>query len=121
MPTNISFPFRIDGRGRTADPMTVDQHVRDLIEQVLFTTPGERANRPDFGSGLLQAVFAPGGNEFAAALQFLVQGGIQQWLGDTVQVQSVDVSTQDTTLTVLVSYVLRNTQTTQVAEFVRGL
>ncbi|QHN04117.1 GPW/gp25 family protein [Granulicella sp. WH15] len=121
MPTNISFPFRIDGRGRTSDPMTQDQHVRDMIEQVLFTTPGERANRPDFGSGLLQAVFAPGSNEFAAALQFLVQGGLQQWLGDVVQVQSVDVSTEDTTLTVLVSYVLRNTQTVQVAEFVRGL
>jgi phage baseplate assembly protein W len=121
MPTNISFPFHIDGRGRVADPGTRDLHVRDLIEQVLFTTPGERANRPDFGSGLLQAVFAPGGNEFAAALQFLVQGGIQQWLGDVVQVQNVNVTVEDTKLTVLVSYVLRNTQTVQVAEFVRGL
>jgi len=121
MSTNISFPFRIDGRGRVADPGTLDLHVRDLIEQVLFTTPGERANRPDFGSGLLQAVFAPGGTEFASALQFLVQGGIQQWLGNVVQVQSVEVTTDDTTLTVLVSYVLRNTQTLQVQEFVRGL
>ncbi len=121
MPTNIGFPLHTDGRGRTADPGTQDLHVRDMIEQVLFTTPGERANRPDFGSGLLQAVFAPGSNEFGAALQFLVQGGIQQWLGNVVQIQSVDVQTNDTTLTVLVQYQLRNTQTVQVAEFVRGL
>ena len=121
MATNISFPFRIDGRGRTADPGTYAAHVREMIEQVLFTTPGERANRPDFGSGLLQAVFAPGSAELGAATQFLVQGGLQQWLGNVVQVQAVNVSTQDTQVTVVVQYILRNTQTVQVAEFVRGL
>ena len=63
---NIDFPFHFDDRGRTATT-TLDDHVRDLIEQLLFTSPGERVNRPDFGAGLLQLVFAPNSAELAAA------------------------------------------------------
>ena len=70
---NIDFPFHFDGRGRTAATGD-DDHVRDMIEQLLFTSPGERVNRPDFGSGLLQLVFAPNSPELAAALQFTVAG-----------------------------------------------
>jgi phage baseplate assembly protein W len=116
---NVDFPFRFDGRGRTATT-TDEEHIRDLIEQVLFTAPGERVNRPTFGSGLMQLVFAPNSDELAAATQFLVQGALQQWLGDTIQVESVQVDSQDTTLRVTVQYVIRRSQTRQVAEFSRG-
>ena len=87
---NVDFPFHFDSRGRTAETAD-DDHVRDLIEQVLFTAPGERVNRPDFGSGLLQLVFAPNSAELAAATQFLVQGALQQWLGDLIEVRAVQV------------------------------
>ena len=82
---DIDFPFHFDGRGRTAEAAT-DEHVRDLIEQVLFTSPGERVNRPTFGSGLMQLVFAPNSDELATATQFLVQAALQQWLGDLIEV-----------------------------------
>ena len=78
---NVNFPYKIDGQGRTATTSD-DKHIRHLIEQVLFTSPGERVNRPDFGSGLLQLVFAPGSDELVATTQFLVQSTLQQWLGD---------------------------------------
>ena len=78
--TQVDFPYRIDGRGRTATT-SEDDHLRDLIEQVLFTAPGERVNRPTFGSGLLRLVFAPNGDALAAATQMTVQGNLQQWLG----------------------------------------
>jgi phage baseplate assembly protein W len=68
--------------------------VRDLIDQLLFTNPGERVNRPDFGSGLLQLIFAPNSPELAAALQFTVQAALQQWLGDVIQVQALEVSSE---------------------------
>ena len=87
---NIDFPFQIDGRGRTA-AATDDDHIRDMIEQLLFTNPGERVNRPGFGSGLLQMVFQPNSTELAAALQFTLQGSLQQWLGDLIQLQAVQV------------------------------
>jgi phage baseplate assembly protein W len=74
----IRFPFGFNGRGRTAEA-DGDAHLRQLIEQVLFTYPGERVNRPDFGSGLMQLVFAPSGEELATAAQFLVQGALQRW------------------------------------------
>ena len=70
---HAAFPYRIDGRGRSAEPENEDAHVRELIEQVLFTVPGERVMRPDFGCGLMQLVFAPNSDELAATLQVLVR------------------------------------------------
>jgi phage baseplate assembly protein W len=115
---NIDFPFHTDTRGRTAATRYED-HVRDMIEEVLFTAPGERVNRPTFGCGLLQLVFAPNSNELAAATQYIVQGSLQQWLGDVIQVNAVTIENQESTLLVNVSYTLRRTQQTQSAQFER--
>jgi phage baseplate assembly protein W len=86
-----------------------DDHVRNMIEQLLFTNPGERVNRPDFGSGLLQMVFAPNSPELAAALQFTMQAALQQWLGDVIQVQALEVTSYDATLQVMLHYVIQRT------------
>lgn len=114
----IAHPYHLDSRGRTAtaDP---DEHIRDLIEQVLFTNPGERANRPDFGCGLMQLVFAPNSPELATATQFLVQGSLQQWLGDLILIEAVDVQSQDATLQVTVQYVVRRTQSRKTDTFAK--
>jgi phage baseplate assembly protein W len=114
----IDYPFQVDVRGRTAE-VDADGHLRDLIEQVLFTAPGERVNRPTFGSGLAQLVFGPTSEELATATQFLVQGALQQWLGELIQVESVDVQSEDATLQVTVRYSVRRTQQRQVARFSR--
>jgi uncharacterized protein len=114
----IDFPLRIDGRGRIA-ATTHDDHIRDLIEQVLFTSPGERVNRPTFGCGLLQLVFAPNSDELATATQFLAQGALQTWLGELIQVEAVQVTSEDSTLEVTVQYVVRRNQQRQIAEFSR--
>jgi phage baseplate assembly protein W len=116
---NLDFPLHFDGRGRTAET-DYDGHIRGLIEQVLFTAPGERVNRPDFGSGLQQLVFAPNSDELAAATQFLVQGALQQWLGELIQVDAVQVDSEDATLRVSVQYTVRRTQQQQAAQFMRG-
>jgi hypothetical protein len=121
MATNIAFPFRIDGRGRTAEPPDYNTHIQQLIEQLLFTNPGERVNRNNFGSGLLESVFAPNSTELASATQFLVQGGLQQWIGNLIQVQAVQVVAQDSQVVVTVQYLVRSTQTVQSAEFTRGI
>ena len=115
---NIDFPYRIDNRGRTAST-TYEDHIRDMVEEVLFTAPGERVNRPTFGCGLLQLVFAPSSTELAAATQYIVQGSLQQWLGDLIQVNSVTIESQDSTLRVDVVYTLRRTQQQQAAQFER--
>jgi uncharacterized protein len=115
----IDYPYRFDGRGRTAQT-GADDHIRDLIEQVLFTSPGERVNRPTFGSGVLQLVFAPNDDALAAATQVTVQGALQQWLGELILVEDVDVESEDATLRVQVRYIVRRTQQRQVANFTRG-
>ena len=115
---DIAFPFGIDGRGRVAQA-TADEHVRQLIEQVLFTMPGERVNRPTFGSGLMQLVFAPLSPELATATQVLAQGALQQWLGELILVESVQVEAEDARLKVTVQYLVRRGQQRRVAEFER--
>lgn len=105
---HIDFPVHFDNRGRTAETSDAG-HVRDMIEQLLFTSPGERVNRPDFGSGLLQMVFAPNSQELAAALQFAIQASLQRWLGDVIDVGELEVVSEDATLRVELSYTLRAT------------
>jgi uncharacterized protein len=116
---NIDYPYHFDGQGRTASTDDAD-HVRDMIEQLLFTNPGERVNRPDFGSGLLQMVFAPNSPELASALQLTVQAALQRYLGDLINLQQLRVTAQDSTLSVVVQYVLRQTQQSFTQTFVRS-
>jgi phage baseplate assembly protein W len=117
--SQLDYPFHFDSRGRTAESAD-DAHIRDLIEQVLFTAPGERVNRPSFGSGLMQLVFAPNSDTLAATTQFLVQGALQQWLGDLIVVESVQVEADDGTLRVASQYLIRRTQSRQTAQFSRA-
>jgi phage baseplate assembly protein W len=117
---NVDYPFHFDDRGRTATTAD-EEHIRDLIEQVLFTTPGERVNRPTFGSGLLQLLFAPNSEALAAATQLTVQSSLQQWLGDLIEVESVQVRSEDSTLRVSVQYVIRRDQQSRTAQFTRAI
>jgi len=115
---NIDFPFHFDARGRTA-AVGDDKHIRDMIEQLLFTNPGERVNRPDFGSGALQLVFAPNSSELAAAVQFTMQAALQRWLGDVIQVQGLQVTAEDSTLTISIQYSKRNADQTATVQITR--
>src|SRR5215204_5017328 len=105
---NIDFPYHFDNRGRTATTGD-DDHIRDMIEQLVFTNPGERVNRPDFGSGLLQLVFAPNSPELAATLQFSLQAALQRELGNLIEMQELEVTSEDATLRMVVQYVVRRT------------
>lgn len=104
----FDFPYHVDGRGRTA-LTDEDDHIRDLVHQVLFTNPGERVNRPDFGCGLGQLVFMPAADSLAAVTQFLVQGALTRWLDDVIFVHRVDVLPGDAMLTVNVAFTQRST------------
>ena len=115
---NVDFSYQFDHRGRTAETGYED-HIRDMIEQVLFTSPGERVNRPTFGSGLLQLLFAPNSEELAGTTQFLVQGALQEWLGDLIQVETVLAESEESTLRVTVEYIIRRDQSRQTAKFDR--
>jgi uncharacterized protein len=105
---NLAYPFRLNRSGHTA---SCDDalHIRQMVEQLLFTSPGERVNQPDFGSGLMQLVFAPNSPELAAALQFTMQAVIQRWLGDLIQVQALTVVSNDSSLEVDLQYVILST------------
>ena len=113
----LDYPYRIDGRGRTATTGT-SNHIRDLIEQVLFTSPGERVMLPDFGAGLLTLVFEPNSAAVAGTTKFLVQGALQQHLSHLIAVTAVDVENIDATLQVTIQYIVLADGTAQQATFV---
>jgi phage baseplate assembly protein W len=110
---DVYFPYQVDGRGRTREARRGpenDEYIRGLIEQLLFTAPGERLMRPDFGSGLQQLLFAGNSPELAATTQTLVQAALQQWLGGLITVDSVEIRAVDSALHVEVNYVVIRTQ-----------
>ena len=115
----IAYPFHIDDRNRVAEA-DWSEHVRQMIEQVLFTTPGERVNRPTFGSGLMQLIFAPNSQDMNSAVELMVQGALQEWLGELIQVESLVVETEDSNLKVTVTYIIRRNQQREVAQFEQG-
>jgi Bacteriophage baseplate protein W len=111
----IAFPLRVAGDGIVVAGDAA--HLRDLIEQVLFTRPGERVNRPDFGAGIDLVVFEPGNTEVIAATQALVRASLQKWLGDLLTVERVGVEVEDSTLTVTVQYVDARTRDRRTEQF----
>ena len=118
--SNITFPYDISTDRRTASAATPD-HIRQMIEQLLFTSPGERVNRPDFGTGVMQLVFAPNSPELATATEFMIQSALQQYLGDVIKPMAVNVTSTDATLTIRVDYVLLRTQQRESAQFSRDI
>ena len=120
MSSYVAFPYRTDGRGRTHEAAR-EAWLHGLIEQLLFTLPGERVNRPDFGCGLMQLVFAPNSPELAITVQALVQASLQQWLGQLLRIDEVAASSEDATLTVAVRYTVLETQQAGEAQFTRSL
>lgn len=101
----LAYPYGIDARRRTAETGE-DAHVRDLIEQLLFTQAGERVNRPEFGSGVMQLVFAAASPEVAATASFLIRGALQQWLAERIAVADVTVEAIEETLVIRIDYVV---------------
>lgn len=112
----IDYPYSINNNGRTSETNEED-HIRDMIEQVLFTSPGERVNRPTFGCGLLKLIFEPNSDVLAASTQSIVQSSLQQWLGDLILVEAVSVSAYESTLEVQVQYVIRKSRQRKVEQF----
>ncbi len=113
---NIAYPYSISYNGLTA-VADLQEHINDLVEQVLFTMPGERVNQPTFGSALSQLVFAPNSSQLTSTYQSLVQGALQQWLGDLIQVQSITTNSTDSTLEVTLQYTILSNQQQQVTQF----
>ena len=115
---NAAFPYRPDRRGRTA-VHDGDAHLRDLIEQLLFTAPGERVMRPTFGSGVYQLVFAPASTALTATVRQTIQAALQQWLGDLIGIDSVEVEATDGAIRVEIRYYALPSGPVQTATFER--
>jgi len=116
---NVKYPYGFDSTGHTAQT-DLPGHICQMIEQILLTSPGERVNRPTFGCGVTQLVFAPNSDALAATQQQVIQASLQQWLSDLIRVNAVDVTAQDSTLLITVTYTIIQSQQRQTQQFVYG-
>jgi len=104
----IDYPFAIDsGFGRLALQTDYAEHVEQLMRQLLFTNPGERVNRPDFGCGIRRMVFAPNSRESASLAQVTIYQALEKWLSTVIKVDEVEVTAQDETLAIKIKYILK--------------
>ncbi|QHQ36669.1 GPW/gp25 family protein [Algicella marina] len=115
----LDFPYHFDARDRTAET-TEEEHIRDLMEQILFTSPGERVNRPDFGAGIYQLVFGAASPEAAATAEFMIRGALQQYLGQHITVQDIAAEAVDATITVTIAYTILRSGALSTATFSLG-
>jgi len=117
---NLQFPYGFSANGWTAQTAPAT-HIADMIEQLLLTSPGERVNRPTFGTGTAQLVFAGISDSLAAAQQQAIQASLQQWLSDLIKVQAVTVTAEDSTLSIVVQYIILQTQEQQTQQVSFGV
>lgn len=117
--TGIDFPLRLDGSGNAVRAPSFGVAAEELIEELLFTSLGERVNRPDLGCGLLELVFDPSTDALRAATQFQVTAELQRWLGDVIRVISVVVESVGAQLQVTVTYALGGGAPPRTVAFVR--
>lgn len=115
----IDFPYHFDGRERTSET-SEENHIRDLIEQILFTNPGERVNRPGFGAGIYQLLFAPLSVEQAATTEFMIRGALQQHLGQRINVQEITAEAVDAAIHITISYQILRSGALSSASFELG-
>lgn len=102
----VAYPLDVAAGGRTrmtGDPVVAAEQ---LIEQLLFTAPGERVNRPTLGCGLIELLFDATTDELRAATEFQVKAALQQWLGTVIRVISVVVGGRASELDVTITYQL---------------
>jgi phage baseplate assembly protein W len=109
--TSIRYPVALDSSlGRLQQEQDYAAHVKQLIKQVLYTSPGERINRPDFGCGVKRLVFAPNSDISASLLQVSIFEALDRWLSSVIQVSDVKVQALQEVLEIRVAYILKARQ-----------
>ena len=104
----IKYPFAIDAsRGRLAEEDDYAEHIEQLMKQILFTAPGERINRPDFGCGIKRLVFAPNSVVTASLAQVTIFQALTKWLGSAITVNDVKVAAIDSRMEITIAYTLK--------------
>jgi phage baseplate assembly protein W len=106
--TSIQHQFAVDlGRGRIAEEENYAKHVEQMMMQVLFTAPGERIDRPDFGCGVKRLVFAPNSEASATLAQVTIFDALTRWLGTAITVNDVKAAAHDEKLEISIVYTLK--------------
>jgi phage baseplate assembly protein W len=114
---DFAYPFAIDPASGQAAQAAYQDHVDQMIRQVLLTDPGERVCLPTFGAGLRRLIFAPLSAQLQSTTKMLVTQSLNTWLNGQIDVRDVTVGTPisdpglaEGTILITVSYLLVETQ-----------
>jgi len=115
--SDFAFPFRIDAASGQAARSSYQDHVDQMIRQILLTDPGERVCLPDFGAGIRRLLFAPITAQLQATATMMITSALNTWLGNQITVSSVTVQTPastpgvpEGTILINIAYILTETQ-----------
>lgn len=105
-PPYLAFPFRMDGAAPAL--ATRSAHIRGQIEQVLFTLPGERVFRPEFGAGVKALVFEPNDTPLWQITKRRLLSSLAEALKGEVDPKSIEVEVTggEASLSISVAYTL---------------
>jgi len=116
---HLAFPFRVGADGRTVNAASLDEHVKQEVIQLLLTNPGERAFVPEFGGGARRLVFEGITDTTESMTKAMVSQAISRWLSERVTLESLEVSTKDTTITIDIAYRIADTADQRTLRFER--
>ena len=113
----MQFPLEIAESGAVNSARR--QHVRAQIEQVLFTNPGERWFRPEFGAGVRALVFEPNSSVLWEVTKKRLLASLSEALAGEVDPKTLEVSVEgeDAKLLIVIAYRLATINHTERLEF----
>ena len=114
---DFAVPFHIDAASGQAAQASYQDHVDQMVRQILLTDPGERVCLPTFGAGLRRLLFSPLTAQLQASATMIITQSLNMWLANQITVQNVAVATPastpgvpEGTILITITYVLIETQ-----------
>jgi phage baseplate assembly protein W len=117
---HLSFPFRIGQYGRTAEVVTLEEHVRDELIQLLLTNLGERPFLTEFGAGVRRLVFEAADEATAAMSKALITEAVSRWLGHRIVLELLEVNVENAQIQIDLKYRIAGTEDSRILRFQRN-
>ncbi|MCG8420091.1 MAG: GPW/gp25 family protein [Proteobacteria bacterium] len=104
----LTFPPIVGPDAGLATLDTVNS-VRAMLEQILFTEPGERVNRPTFGVGVLGALFEPNSPFLQTRIRIALEENVYDHLGLRVSVDDIGVEQDQAEIHIRIAFTIEGT------------
>jgi phage baseplate assembly protein W len=118
---HLSYPFRIGPNGRPVQVTSIEEHIRDELEQLLLTSPGERLFLPEFGVGLQKLSFGNLNESNLALAKTVFTEKLAKWLGNRIIPDELELEVVNDKINLKLRYRIRETNDSRVLFLQKGV